>query len=157
MQRFRRSTVNCLRRLPQLSIAKWTQPPPFPSIALDLLKQVMMLPPPPPLLLMLMLVLFVQLAIYYKQIYVHSWLYIQSVDRLFVCLLNSCNLRFQLAVRGKHVFFWLVRNVTHDSEEAAICITSDGRCAEDIIYTRMQEQLCYAIWLYDIHTFTTVN
>lgn len=55
---------------------------------------------------MLMLVLFVQLAIYYKQIYVHSWLYIQSVDRLFVCLLNSCNLRFQLAVRGKHVFFW---------------------------------------------------
>lgn len=147
MQRFRRSTVNCLRRLPQLSIAKWTQPPPFPSIALDLLKQVMMLPPPPPLLLlllllMLMLVLFVQLAIYYKQIYVHSWLYIQSVDRLFVCLLNSCNLRFQLAVRGKHVFFWLVRNVTHDSEEAAIWITSDGRCAEDIIYTYICRSSC---------------
>lgn len=48
--------------------------------------------------------------------------------------------------------FLLVRNVTHDSEEAAIWITSDGRCAEDIIYTSMQEQLCYAMWLVMIFT-----
>lgn len=104
MQRFRRSTVNCLQRLPQLSIGNCqVDSAAVPVNCFGFIEAGHDVAAPPPLLLllllllMLMLVLFVQLTIYYKQIYVHSWLYIQSVDRLFVCLLNSCNLRFQLA------------------------------------------------------------
>lgn len=145
MQRFRRSTVNCLQRLPQLSIGNCqVDSAAVPVNCFGFIEAGHDVAAPPPLLLllllllMLMLVLFVQLAIYYKQIYVHSWLYIQSVDRLFVCLLNSCNLRFQLAA-WQTSFFW---------SETSRMIQRRLRCGlpqmEDVLKILQEQQHCYA-------------